>query len=191
ATAVQLSKICNDLRWLSSGPRCGLYEIRLPAMQPGSSIMPGKVNPVVPEVVGIVAFRVIANDFAVALAAHSGQLQLNAYEPLNGLAPIESQALLYNVSQLFRTKCIDGITVNEKVLEHYMETTVGIVTALNPVLGYDKATEIANEAYKSGKGVLEVIREKKLLTEAQIKDLLDPAKLTNLDPAQYQKYQKK
>ena len=191
STAIKMAKIASDLILLTSGPRAGLSEINLPALQPGSSIMPGKVNPVVPEVVGIVCYRVIANNFAVALAAHSGQLQLNAYEPLNGLAPIESQALLYNVSQLFRTKCIDGVTVNEKVLEHYMETTVGIVTALNPVLGYDKATEIANEAYKSGKGVLEVIREKKLLTEAQIKDLLDPAKLTNLDPAQYQKYQKK
>ena len=91
------------------------------------------------------------------------------------------------MSQLLRTKCVDGITVNEKVLEHYMETTVGIVTALNPVLGYEKATEIANEAYKSGKGVLEVIREKKLLTEEQIKELLDPIKLTNLDPNKYKK----
>jgi aspartate ammonia-lyase len=147
--------------------------------------MPGKVNPVVPEVVGIVAYRVIANDVAVSLAAHSGQLQLNAYEPLNGLAPIESQALLYNVSKLLRTQCVDGITVNEKVLAHYMETTVGIVTALNPVLGYEKATELANKAYKSGKGILEVIREDKVLTEDQIKELLDPAKLTNLNPDDY------
>jgi aspartate ammonia-lyase len=140
-----------------------------------------------PEVMGIVAFRVIANDFAVALASHSGQLQLNAYEPLNGLSAIESQQLLFNTSKAFRTQCIDGITVNEKVLAHYLETTVGIVTALNPVLGYEKATELAAEAYKSGKGILEVIREKKVLTEAQIKDLLDPIKLTNLDPAKYQK----
>ncbi len=98
---------------------------------------------------------------------------------------MESQQLLLNGSMAFRTKCIDGITVNEKVLANYMETTVGIVTALNPVLGYEKATELANEAYKSGKGVLEMIREKKLLTEAQIKDLLDPAKLTNLDKSKY------
>jgi aspartate ammonia-lyase len=100
---------------------------------------------------------------------------------------MESQHLLYNVSQLLRTKCVDGITVNEKVLEHYMETTVGIVTALNPILGYEKATELAKEAYASGKGIIEVIREKKILTEAQIADLLDPVKLTNLDPSQYQK----
>jgi aspartate ammonia-lyase len=185
SVAIKLSKISSDLILLCSGPRAGLAEINLPALQPGSSIMPGKVNPVVPEVVGIVAFRVIGNDASVSLVAHSGQLQLNAYEPLEGLATIESQHLLYNASMLLRTKCVDGITVNEKVLEHYMETTVGIVTALNPVLGYDKATELASEAYKSGKGILQVIREKKILTEAQIKDLLDPIKLTNLDPNQY------
>jgi aspartate ammonia-lyase len=187
SVAIKLAKISSDLILLASGPRAGLAEINLPAMQPGSSIMPGKVNPVMPEVMGIVAFRVIANDYAVALAAHSGQLQLNAYEPLNGLANIESQHLLYTTSQALRTKCVEGITVNEKVLEHYMETTVGIVTALNPVIGYDKATELASEAYKSGKGILEVIREKKILTEDQIKDLLDPIKLTNLDPSLYQK----
>jgi len=187
SVGIKLSKIASDLILLASGPRAGLAEINLPALQPGSSIMPGKVNPVVPEVVNIVAFRVIGNDYAVTLAAHSGQLQLNAYEPLAGLASIESQALLHNVSVLLRTKCVDGITVNEKVLEHYLETTVGIVTALNPVLGYEKATELANEAYKSGKGILEVIREKKVLTEAQIKELLDPIKLTNLDPAKYKK----
>jgi aspartate ammonia-lyase len=185
--AIKLAKISSDLILLTSGPRAGLFEINLPALQPGSSIMPGKVNPVMPEVMGIVAFRVMANDYAVTLASHSGQLQLNAYEPLNGLAVIESQQLLYTTSSAFRTKCIDGITVNEKTLEHYMETTVGIVTALNPVLGYEKATELAAEAYKSGKGVLEVIREKKILTEAQIKELLDPVKLTNLDKSQYQK----
>jgi aspartate ammonia-lyase len=185
--AIKLSKISTDLILLASGPRAGLFEINLPAMQPGSSIMPGKVNPVMPEVMNLVTFRVMGNDYAVTLAAHSGQLQLNAYEPLAGIAVIESQALLYNTSIAFRTKCIDGITPNEKTLERYMETTVGIVTALNPVLGYDKATELAAEAYRTNKGVLQVIREKKLLTEAQIKDLLDPIKLTNLDPTIYKK----
>jgi aspartate ammonia-lyase len=185
SVAIKLSKIASDLILLTSGPRAGLAEINLPALQPGSSIMPGKVNPVVPEVVNIVAFRVMGNNTSVALASHSGQLQLNAFEPLNGLAIMESQHLLYNVSQLLRTKCVDGITVNEKVLEHYLETTVGIVTALNPVLGYEKATELANKAYKSGKGILEVIREEKVLTEQQITDLLDPVKLTNLDPTKY------
>ncbi|HJQ99136.1 MAG TPA: aspartate ammonia-lyase [Candidatus Polarisedimenticolaceae bacterium] len=187
STAIKISKIASDLILLASGPRAGLAEINLPALQPGSSIMPGKVNPVAPEVANVVAFRVMANDYAVTLAAHSGQLQLNAYEPIAGLAQIESQHLLYTLSKMLRTKCIDGITLNEKVLERYMQTTVGIVTALNPVIGYEKATELANEAYRSGKGILEIIREKKILTEAQIKDLLDPIKLTNLDPTIYPK----
>jgi aspartate ammonia-lyase len=184
--AVKLSKIASDLILLASGPRAGLFEINLPALQPGSSIMPGKVNPVMPELVNLVAFRVIGNDYSVSLAADHGQLQLNAYEPIEGLAVIESQSLLYRTSIAFRTKCIDGITVNERMLEHYMETTVGIVTALNPVLGYDKATELASEAYKTNKGILEIIREKKILSEQQIKDLLDPVKLTGLDRAKYQ-----
>jgi aspartate ammonia-lyase len=183
--AIKLSKISSDLILLTSGPRAGLSEINLPALQPGSSIMPGKVNPVVPEVMNLVTFRVMGNDYVTTLAAHSGQLQLNAYEPLEGVAVMESQHLLYNTSKLFRTKCVDGITPNEKVLAHYMETTVGIVTALNPVVGYDKATELANEAYKSGKGILEVIREQNVLTEEQIKELLDPVKLTNLDKSKY------
>jgi aspartate ammonia-lyase len=185
SVAVKLSKIASDLILLDSGPRAGLNEIDLPELQPGSSIMPGKVNPVIPELVNIVAFRVMGNDYSVALAAHSGQLQLNAYEPLEGLAVMESQDLLYNTSVAFRTKCVDGIKINEEVLSHYMETTVGIVTALNPVLGYDKSTELAAEAYKSGKGIVEVIREQKILTDQQINDLLNPVKLTNLDKNQY------
>jgi aspartate ammonia-lyase len=183
--AVKLSKISDDLILLSSGPRAGLNEINLPALQPGSSIMPGKVNPVMPELLNLIAFRVMGNNNGVELAAHSGQLQLNAYEPLEGLAMLESQRLLQNGSHAFRTKCVTGITVNEKVLAHYMETTVGIVTALNPIVGYDKATELANEAYRTGKGILEIIREKKILTEDQIRDLLDPVKLANLDKSKY------
>jgi aspartate ammonia-lyase len=187
SVAIKLSKVASDLILLTSGPRAGLGEINLPALQPGSSIMPGKVNPVIPELVNLVAFRVMGNDYSVTLAAHSGQLQLNAYEPLEGLVLMESQHLLFTTSSAFREKCVDGITVNEKVLTRYMETTVGIVTALNPVLGYEKATELADEAYRSGKGILEIIRERKLLTEQQIADLLDPAKLTNLDKSLYQK----
>jgi aspartate ammonia-lyase len=183
--AVKLSKIASDLILLTSGPRAGLAEINLPALQPGSSIMPGKVNPVIPEMVNLVAFRVMGNDFVVTVAAHAGQLQLNAYEPVEGLSLMESQHLLYTASNAFRTKCVDGITVNEKQLEHYMDTTVGIVTALNPVLGYEKTTELANEAYKTNKGIIELIRERKLLTDAQIADLLSPAKLTNLDANVY------
>ncbi len=185
SVAIKLSKISNDLILLTSGPRAGLAEINLPALQPGSSIMPGKVNPVIPELVNLVAFRVMGNDYTVTLAAHSGQLQLNAYEPIEGLAVMESQHLLYNTSKALRTQCVDGITVNKRVLENYMNTTVGIVTALNPVLGYEKATELANEAYRTNKGVLEIIRERKLLTEAQIADILNPSKLTNLDKSQY------
>ena len=187
SVAIKLSKIASDLILLASGPRAGLAEINLPAMQPGSSIMPGKVNPVIPELVNLVAFRVMGNDYTVTLAAHSGQLQLNAYEPVEGVAMMESQHLLFNTSKALRTKCVDGITLNEKVLERYMETTVGIVTALNPIIGYEKATELAADAYKSGKGILEIIRERKILTEAQIADLLDPVKLTNLDRSVYPK----
>ncbi len=186
SVAIKLSKISGDLILLTSGPRAGLSEIDLPALQPGSSIMPGKVNPVVPEVVNLVTFRVMGNDFVTTLAAHSGQLQLNAYEPIEGLSMMESQHLLYTTSILFRTKCVDGITVNEEVLAHYMETTVGIVTALNPIVGYEKATELAQEAYKTNKGILEIIREQHVLTEAQIKELLDPVKLTNLQKSNYQ-----
>lgn len=187
SVAIKMSKIASDLILLGSGPRAGLSEINLPARQPGSSIMPGKVNPVIPELVNLVAFRVMGNDYVVTLAAHSGQLQLNAYEPVEGVAIMESQHLLNNTSKALRIQCVDGITVNEKVLSHNMQTTVGIVTALNPVLGYDKATELANEAYKSGKGILEIIREKHILTEAQIADILDPVKLTKLDKSLYPK----
>ena len=185
SVAIKLSKIAGDLILLASGPRAGLSEINLPARQPGSSIMPGKVNPVIPELVNLVAFRVMANDFAVTLAAHSGQLQLNAYEPIEGLAMMESQHLLFNVSQALRTQAIDGITVNEAVLAHYMETTVGIVTALNPIIGYERATELASEAYSSGKGILEIIRERNILTEAQIAQMLDPTALANLNRGAY------
>jgi aspartate ammonia-lyase len=187
SVAIKLSKIAGDLILLDSGPRAGLGEINLPELQPGSSIMPGKVNPVIPELVNVIAFRVMGNDAAVGFAAHTGQLQLNAYEPLEGLAVMESQQLLVNAISTFRTKCVEGIKVNEKALAHQMENTVGIVTALNPVLGYEKSTELANEAYKSGKGLIEVIREKHALTEAQIKDLLDPVKIANLDKSKYPK----
>jgi aspartate ammonia-lyase len=140
--------------------------------------MPGKVNPVMPELMNQICFRVIGNDLTVTMASQDGLLQLNAYEPVVAVSIMESQALLFKTMPLFRKQCIDGITINEKILENYMNRSVGIVTALNPVLGYDKTTELAKEALQSGKGLLELIREKKLLTEAQIKDLLDPVKLT-------------
>lgn len=185
--AVTLSKIASDLILLGSGPRAGLGELSLPALQPGSSIMPGKVNPVMPEVLNVVAFRVMGNDMAVTLAAQHGQLQLNAYEPLVAIAVLESQQILENVMAAFRTQCVDGITVNERTLARHIDETVGIVTALNPVIGYERATELAAEAYKSGKGILQIVREKKILTDAQIADLLAPAKLTGLDRISYPK----
>ena len=176
--AVTLSKISSDLIFLATGPRNGIFEINLPALQPGSSIMPGKVNPVMPELMNEVCFKAMGNDVTVTMASQDGLLQLNAYEPVVAVAIMESQGLFFKTMPLFRKQCIEGITVNEKVLQNYMETTVGIVTALNPVLGYDKTTELAKEALQSGKGILQLIREKKLLTDAQIKDLMNPAKMT-------------
>lgn len=176
--AVTLSKISSDLIFLCSGPRNGIFEINLPALQPGSSIMPGKVNPVMPELMNQICYKVIGNDATVTVASRDGLLQLNAYEPVVAVAIMESQALFFKAIPLFAKNCIDGITANEKVLKHYIETTVGIVTALNPVLGYEKTTELAKEALQSGKGILELIREKKLLSEDQIKKLMDPATLT-------------
>src|SRR6187399_1895715 len=176
--AVTLSKISSDLIFLATGPRTGIFEINLPALQPGSSIMPGKVNPVMPELMNEVCYKVMGNDATVGIASRDGLLQLHAYEPVVATAIFESQALFYKLMPLFRKQCIDGITANEAVLKHYMDTTIGIVTALNPVLGYEKTTELAKEAMQSGKGILELIREKKLLTEDQIKKLMDPAALT-------------
>ena len=176
--AIALSKISSDLIFLASGPRTGIFEINLPALQPGSSIMPGKVNPVMPELMNEICFKVIGNDLTVTMAAHSGLLQLNAYEPVEAIAIMESQGLLFKSLPLFRKQCIDGITANEGVLKQYINRSVGIVTALNPVLGYDKTTELAKEALQSGKGILELVREQHLLTEDQIKKLLDPATMT-------------
>jgi aspartate ammonia-lyase len=177
--AVTLSKISSDLIFLATGPRAGIFEINLPALQPGSSIMPGKVNPVMPELMNQVCYKAIGNDAAVTMASQDGLLQLNAYEPVVAVAIMESQGLFFKTMPLFRKQCIEGITVNEKVVQNHINRSIGIVTALNPVLGYDKTTELAKEALQSGKGILELIREKKLLTEAQIKDLLDPVKLTS------------
>jgi len=176
--AVTMSKISSDLIFLASGPRTGIFEINLPPLQPGSSIMPGKVNPVMPELMNEVCYKAIGNDMTVTVASRDGLLQLNAYEPVVAIAIMETQGLFFKTFPLFRKNCIDGITVNEDVCKRYIERSVGIVTALNPVLGYEKTTELAKEALESGKGILELIREKKLLTEDQIKKLLDPAAMT-------------
>jgi aspartate ammonia-lyase len=176
--AVTVSKISSDLIFLASGPRTGIFEINLPALQPGSSIMPGKVNPVMAELMNEVCYKAIGNDMTVTIASRDGLLQLNAYEPVVAVAIMESQGLFIKTFPAFRTQCIDGITANDEILKQYIERSVGIVTALNPVLGYEKTTELAKEALESGKGILELIREKKLLTEDQIKKFLDPAAMT-------------
>ncbi len=176
--AIKLSKVCNDLRLLASGPRAGLNEINLPAKQPGSSIMPGKVNPVIPEVMNQVCFKVIGNDLTVTMAAEAGQLQLNVMEPVIAACIFESQTLFMNASRTLREHCVQGITANRDVCRAFVERSIGIVTALNPHIGYDKATEIAAEAMRTGKGVVELVRERKLLTDAQIRKILDPIALT-------------
>ena len=184
--ATTLSKISNDLINLSSGPRNGLFEINLPPRQPGSSIMPGKVNPVIPELMALVSYRVMGNDVTVNFAASDGDLQLNAYEPVVGLTIFESQKLLTNTMKTFREQCIDGITINEEIHARNLETTIGIVTALNPVLGHHVGDELAKEAQESGKGILELVREKKLLTEEQIEDIFSAENLTGLDESIYE-----
>jgi aspartate ammonia-lyase len=176
--AIKLSKVCNDLRLLSSGPRCGLREINLPPKQPGSSIMPGKVNPVIPEVVNMVCFRVIGSDLTVSLAAEGGQLQLNVFEPVIAACIFEAQTMFINAARTLRVHCVDGITVNADICRHYVEYSIGVVTALNPVIGYDRSTELAAEAMKSGRGIMELVREKKILSEQEIAKVLDPATMT-------------
>ena len=172
--AVKLSKICNDLRLLSSGPRTGINEINLPPMQPGSSIMPGKINPVIPEVVNQIAFKVIGNDLTVTLAAEAGQLQLNVFEPIIVESLFESIEMLKNGMMTLKQKCVDGITVNEERCRSLVENSIGLVTALNPVLGYETSTQLAKEALDKNKGVYDLVLEKKLLSKAELDDLLKP-----------------
>ena len=173
-TAVKLSKICNDLRLLSSGPRTGINEINLPARQPGSSIMPGKVNPVIPEAVNMVAFEVIGNDLALTMAAEGGQLQLNVMEPLIAYKVLDSIRLLTRAMDMLRELCIDGISANEQRCRELMENSIGLVTALNPYIGYENATRIAKTALDSGRGVLELVRAEQLLDDTTLADILRP-----------------
>uniref|UniRef100_UPI0025831D09 lyase family protein n=1 Tax=uncultured Pseudomonas sp. TaxID=114707 RepID=UPI0025831D09 len=173
-TAVKLSKICNDLRLLSSGPRTGINEINLPARQPGSSIMPGKVNPVIPEAVNQVAFAIMGNDLALTVAAEGGQLQLNVMEPLIAYKIFDSIRLLQRAMNMLREHCIVGITANEQRCRELVEHSIGLVTALNPYIGYENATRIARVALETGRGVLELVREEKLLDEAMLNDILRP-----------------
>ncbi len=172
--AVKLSKISNDLRLLSSGPRTGLNEINLPPMQPGSSIMPGKVNPVIPEVVNQIAFKVIGNDLTVTLAAEAGQLELNVMEPVIVQSLFESLEMLINGMKTFKYRCIDGITANVDHCREMVLNSIGIVTALNPVLGYENSSMVAKEALKTGRSVYDLVIEKKLLSKEQLDELLKP-----------------
>jgi aspartate ammonia-lyase len=176
--AVKLSKICNDLRLLSSGPRAGFGEINLPAMQPGSSIMPGKVNPVIPEVVNQVCFDIIGGDITVTMAAEAGQLQLNVFEPVIAYRLLGGISALCNACTVLRERCINGITANPDRMRHFVEQSIGIVTALVPVLGYEKSTEIARDALASGRGVYELVMERKLLTRQQLDEALNPEAMT-------------
>lgn len=172
--AVELSKVCNDLRLLASGPRAGLHEINLPAMQPGSSIMPGKVNPVIPEVVNQVCFKVIGNDLTVSFAAEAGQLELNVMEPVLCQAIFESVSLLENALDTLRSKCVEGITANREVCLEMVKHSIGIVTALNPYIGYKNSTKIAKEALETGKSVYNLVLEHQMLSKAELDDILDP-----------------
>ena len=172
--ALKLSKIANDLRLLSSGPRAGLYEIVLPKMQPGSSIMPGKVNPVIPEVVNQIAYKVIGNDLTVSMAAEAGQLELNVMEPVIAQSLFESLEMLKNGMTTFMQRCIDGITANKERMLDMVKNSIGLVTALNPVLGYEKCTEIAKEALETNKGVYELVLDKGWLSKEELDKLLAP-----------------
>ncbi|MCU1435098.1 MAG: aspA [Pseudarthrobacter sp.] len=178
--AVKLSKICNDLRLLSSGPRAGFGEINLPAVQSGSSIMPGKINPVIPEVVSQVADEVIGNDVTITMAAEAGQLQLNAFEPIIVHSLHKSISHLEAACRTLTARCVRGITANTEHLRLTVEQSIGLVTALNPHLGYATATAIAQEALATGKGVAELVLEHGLLTDTQLQDLLSPERLANL-----------
>jgi aspartate ammonia-lyase len=181
-TAVKLSKICNDLRLLSSGPRAGLGEIRLPPMQPGSSIMPGKVNPVIPEVVNQVCFQVIGNDLAITMAAEGGQLQLNVFEPLIAFNIFQSVEMLTRAAIVLRERCIVGIAANREHIRALLEHSIGIVTALVPYIGYDRATAVASEALESGRGVYELVLEKRWLSQAELDRVLSPDAMTRPRP---------
>jgi len=176
--AVKLSKICNDLRLLSSGPRAGFGEINLPAMQPGSSIMPGKVNPVIPEVVNQVCFDVIGGDMTVTMAAEAGQLQLNVFEPVIAYRLLRGMSMMRNACQVLRTRCVTGITANPGRMRQFVEHSIGIVTALVPVIGYEAATDIARVALQSGRGVYELVCERGLMTRSELDELLNPEAMT-------------
>lgn len=176
--AIKTSKICNDLRLLSSGPRCGLSEINLPAKQPGSSIMPGKVNPVIPEVVNQVCFKVIGNDTCVMLSSEAGQLQLNVMEPVMIYCIFESVTIMKNAFDCLRENCISDITANEDHCKNMVLNSIGIVTALNPYIGYKASTEVAKKAMETNKGVYDIVLEDKILSQSDLDKVMNPEVMT-------------
>jgi aspartate ammonia-lyase len=176
--ALEVIRIANDLRLLASGPNTGLHEIELPSLQPGSSIMPGKINPVLPELAAMVAFQVIGNDTAVAMAVQAGQLELNVMMPTMAYSVLQSIAILTNMLRELDHRCIRGITANQARCEFYAQSTVSLATALNPYIGYAKAAEIVKESIATGRSIIDVARDKGLLTEAQIAEILDPGNMT-------------
>lgn len=176
--AVKLSKICNDLRLLASGPRAGLFEINLPPMAPGSSIMPGKVNPIIPEVVNQVAFEVIGNDLTVTMAAEAGQLELNVMEPIIAYNLFTSLDLLGRACRTLTERCIVGITANREICRRMVERSIGLVTALNPYIGYEKSSEIAELALRTGGSVYEIVLEKGYLSKDELDEILSPENMT-------------
>lgn len=178
-TAIQISKICNDLRWASSGPRCGLAEINLPPLQPGSSIMPGKVNPVIPEVVNQICYQIIGSDLTVSMAAEASEFELNMAEPIMTYNLLSSLMLLKNAAVVLSTRCIDGITANKERCENYVKNSIGIITALNPVLGYEKSAAIAKEALATDRSVYDLALEKGWISKLQLDNLLSPEKMAN------------
>ena len=177
--AVQLSKICNDLRWMSSGPRCGLYEIRLPAMQPGSSIMPGKVNPVIPEAVSQICYQIIGNDVTVTMASEASEFELNMAEPVIAFNLLFGLTLLRNAAIMLHSRCIAGIEANHERCLEYVRNSIGLVTALVPVLGYEKSAAIAKEALKTGGSIYDLVLQKGWLTKEKLDDMLKPENMTH------------
>ncbi|WP_134682777.1 aspartate ammonia-lyase [Brevibacillus migulae] len=176
---INMSKIANDLRLMASGPRAGLGEISLPARQPGSSIMPGKVNPVMAEVVNQVAFQVIGNDHTICLASEAGQLELNVMEPVLVFNLLQSISMMNNAFRVFKEYCLDGISANEEVMKAYVEKSAGIITAVNPHIGYEVAARIAREAILTGKSVRELCLQHNVLTEEELDLILDPYEMTH------------
>ena len=176
--ALEIIRISNDLRLLSSGPNTGFAEINLPALQPGSSIMPGKINPVIPELAAMVSFQVVGNDAAVAMAVQGGQLELNVMMPTMSYNVMQSVSILTNMLRQFTDFCVAGLTANPKRCDFYAQSTVSLATALNPYIGYAKAAEIVKESVATGRSIIEIAREKKLLSEKEIAEILDPARMT-------------